>query len=188
MRGHSRYPITIVSGDGCNLTDSDGNKYLDFVSGIATCALGHSNPALTRAIVDQMERIHHCSNLYFIPAQAKLALWLVENSVADKAFFCNSGTEANEGAIKLARRHAFNKGITHPVIITAEQSFHGRTLAALSATGQPKYHQGFGYGGEMVQGFQHVPYNDLDALEKMVNDMNVTPFKDKIRGRYAKAR
>ena len=130
-----------------------------------------------------MSQVHHVSNLYFTPGQAKLATWLVENSVADKAFFCNSGAEANEGAIKLARRHASNRGITDPVIITAIQSFHGRTLAALSATAQPKYHKGFGYGGEMVQGFKAVPYNDLDALVKMVNDMNETPEEDAKNGR-----
>jgi acetylornithine/N-succinyldiaminopimelate aminotransferase len=104
--------LTILSGEGCYLTTTDGKKYLDCVSGIATCALGHNNPALTEAISKQMQKVHHVSNLYFIPEQAALANWLCENSDADKAFFCNSGAEANEAAIKCARRHASNRGIT----------------------------------------------------------------------------
>mmetsp|Transcript_23324 Transcript_23324/g.32579 ORF Transcript_23324/g.32579 Transcript_23324/m.32579 type:complete len:471 (-) Transcript_23324:127-1539(-) len=169
---YGRYPLTIDKGQGCKLWTTDGKEYLDFVSGIATCALGHAHPVLTKAIVDQMNEVHHVSNLYFIPAQANLAKWLCDNSVADKAFFCNSGAEANEAAIKLARRHASNRGITKPVIITAISSFHGRTLSALSATAQPKYHKGFTYDGEMVQGFEYVPYNDIEALEAKVNEIN----------------
>jgi acetylornithine aminotransferase len=107
-----RYPLTIESGEGCYLKTTDGKKYLDCVSGIATCALGHNNPALTKAVADQMSAVHHCSNLYLIPEQAALANWLCDNSGADKAFFCNSGAEANEAAIKCARRHASNRGIT----------------------------------------------------------------------------
>jgi acetylornithine/N-succinyldiaminopimelate aminotransferase len=164
----SRYPLTIKYGKGCKLYTTDGKEYLDMVSGIATCALGHSNEALTAAVSLQMSQVHHVSNLYFIPAQAALANWLVSNSVADKVFFCNSGAEANEAAIKCARRHASNRGIVKPIIIAAEKSFHGRTLATLSATGQPKYHKGFGYDGNMVPGFVFVPYNDVDALKAAV--------------------
>ena len=164
----SRYPLTIKSGKGCKLYTTDGKEYLDMVAGIATCALGHANDKLTQAVVDQMNQVHHVSNLYYIPSQAKLATWLCDNSVADKVFFCNSGAEANEAAIKCARRHAHNRGITEPVIITAINSFHGRTLAALTATAQPKYHKGFGYGGEMVQGFEYVPYNNVEALKAKV--------------------
>jgi acetylornithine/N-succinyldiaminopimelate aminotransferase len=153
------------------LYTADGREYLDCVSGIATCALGHSNAELTQAVHDQMHAVHHCSNLYLIPSQAALAAWLCDNSVAEKVFFCNSGAEANEAAIKLARRHATNRGITKPIILTAEQSFHGRTLAALSATAQPKYHKGFGYDGHMVPGFRYVPYNDAAALEQAVKDI-----------------
>lgn len=171
IRCHRRYPLTISHGKGCKIYTVDGKEYLDCVSGIATCALGHSNPDLNKAVNDQMNAIHHCSNLYLIPSQAALAHWIAENSVAEKIFFCNSGAEANEAAIKLARRHASNRGITKPVIITAEQSFHGRTLAALSATAQPKYHKGFGYGGEMVPGFKYVPYNDVEALKKAVKEV-----------------
>lgn len=153
------------------LYTTDGKEYIDCVAGIATCALGHSNEELTKAITSQMEQVHHVSNLYLIPAQAALAKWLCDNSVADKVFFCNSGAESNEAAIKCARRHAYNRGITKPVIITAEQSFHGRTLATLTATAQPKYQVGFGYDGEMVQGFKYIPYNDVAALEKAVKEV-----------------
>jgi len=153
------------------LYTQEGKEYLDFVSGIATCALGHNNDALTDAVTKQMQSLHHASNLYYFPAQGALATWLCENSVADKAFFCNSGAEANEAAIKLARRHASNNGITDPCIITAHQSFHGRTLAALSATAQPKYHKGFGFGGQMVQGFRYTTYNDVEELEKVVEEI-----------------
>lgn len=168
QKTYGRYPLTIESGKGCWLTTTDGKKYLDCVSGIATCALGHSNDALNEAVMKQIQTVHHVSNLYFIPAQAALANWLCENSGADKVFFCNSGAEANEAAIKVARKHASNRGITKPVIITAEKSFHGRTLAALTATAQPKYHKGFGYDGNMVPGFDHCVYNDIATLEAAV--------------------
>lgn len=168
---NSRYPLTIRNGKGCKLYTTDGKEYLDCVAGIATCALGHSNDVLTDAITAQMKQVHHVSNLYLIPSQAALADWLCQNSVAEKVFFCNSGAEANEAAIKCARRHASNRGITKPVIITAEQSFHGRTLGALSATGQPKYHKGFGYDGKMMPGFKYVPYNNVDALKAAVKEV-----------------
>jgi len=180
---YGRYPLTIVSGSGCTLTDINDKTYLDFVAGIATCALGHANPALTAAITKQISTLHHISNLYYIPQQGQLASWIVSNSVADKVFFCNSGAEANEGAIKLARKKASERGITDPVIVTAVQSFHGRTLAALSATGQPKYHKGFGYGGSMVQGFEYVTYNNVEELEKIVQEINQTPDDLKAQGR-----
>lgn len=154
---------------------TDGKEYLDCVAGIATCALGHSNADLTAAITQQMEQVHHVSNLYLIPAQAALATWLTDNSVADKVFFCNSGAEANEAAIKCARRHAYNRGITKPIIITAEHSFHGRTMGSLSATGQPKYHKGFGYDGSMIPGFKYVPYNDVQALKDAVQEVQNSP-------------
>jgi adenosylmethionine-8-amino-7-oxononanoate aminotransferase len=108
----SRYPLTITRGKGCRLYDNNNKEYLDCVAGIATCALGHANPKLTQAIIDQMNQMHHVSNLYLIPQQAVLAKWLCDNSCADKVFFCNSGAEANEGAIKLARKHASMRGIT----------------------------------------------------------------------------
>eukprot|EP00565_Helicotheca_tamesis_P005738 CAMPEP_0185727952 /NCGR_PEP_ID=MMETSP1171-20130828/3474_1 /TAXON_ID=374046 /ORGANISM="Helicotheca tamensis, Strain CCMP826" /LENGTH=495 /DNA_ID=CAMNT_0028396599 /DNA_START=202 /DNA_END=1689 /DNA_ORIENTATION=+ len=180
---YGRYPLTLISGKGCTVTSSENKTYLDFVSGIATCALGHANDQLEKAVSDQMKTLHHVSNLYYTPNQAQLASWLVENSVADKVFFCNSGAEANEGAIKLARKHANNRGITDPIIITAINSFHGRTLAALSATAQPKYHKGFTYGGAMVPGFEYIPYNDVEALKAKVEEMNETPEELKSQGR-----
>mmetsp|Transcript_15725 Transcript_15725/g.20510 ORF Transcript_15725/g.20510 Transcript_15725/m.20510 type:complete len:478 (-) Transcript_15725:99-1532(-) len=174
QKTYGRYPLVIKNGKGCKLYTSDGKEFLDCVSGIATCALGHSNPELNAAINKQMGEVHHVSNLYLIPSQAALATWLCDNSVAQKAFFCNSGAEANEAAIKCARRHASNRGITKPVIITAHQSFHGRTLAALSATAQPKYHKGFGYDGQMVQGFKYVTYNSIEELKAAVQEINDT--------------
>jgi len=137
-----------------------------------------------------MDTVHHVSNLYYIPGQAKLASWLVRNSCADKVFFCNSGAEANEGAIKLARKWCTKvverddgEEVTDPVIITAIQSFHGRTLAALTATGQPKYHNGFTFGGSMVDGFQYVKYNDVEDLKRVVEEAVTTPDELKKQGR-----
>lgn len=170
MKTYGRYPVTMVKGEGTMLWDSTGKKYLDFVAGISTCCLGHSNRKLTEAVTTQMNQVHHVSNLYYIPNQGSLADWLIRNSPADKVFFCNSGAEANEAAIKLARKHAHTKlGIDDPVIITAESSFHGRTLAAITATGQPKYQQNF---GPLVPGFDYVPYNDLDALKRAMKKAN----------------
>jgi acetylornithine/N-succinyldiaminopimelate aminotransferase len=166
-----RFPLTISHGDGCKLYDTSGKEYLDCVAGIATCALGHSNEFLTEAVCAQMKSVHHVSNLYLIPSQAALAGWLTDNSVADKVFFCNSGAEANEAAIKCARRNASNNGVTKPVIITAINSFHGRTMGGLSATAQPKYHKGFGYDGRMLEGFKYVPYNDVEALKQAVKEV-----------------
>jgi acetylornithine aminotransferase len=143
------------------------------VAGIATCCLGHAHEGLANAIQSQINTVHHVSNLYYIPGQGKLAAWLVKNSPADRVFFCNSGAEANEGAIKLARKHAHTKrGIDEPVIITALSSFHGRTLATITATGQPKYQKNF---GPLVPGFEYVPYNDVAALKAMVAKINAGP-------------
>ncbi|CAM9136607.1 unnamed protein product [Ascophyllum nodosum] len=168
---YGRYPLTIVRGDGCKLFDSDGKEYLDFVAGISTCALGHANADLAATVGDQMKKLNHVSNLYYIPEQqGQLAKWLVENSCADRVFFCNSGGEANEAAIKLARKYAHTElGIGEPVILTAKQSFHGRTLATLTATGQPKYQENF---GPLVPGFEYVAYNDVDDLKKTVKRIN----------------
>jgi acetylornithine aminotransferase len=147
--------------------DTQGRRYLDAVAGIATCTLGHSDRAMQRALRKQLGRLQHVSNLYQIPEQEELASWLVHNSCADSVFFCNSGAEANEAAIKLARKHGHQRrGIEQPVILTAAASFHGRTLAAVTATGQPKYHKGF---EPMVTGFDYFPYNDLKALEALIN-------------------
>ncbi len=163
MATYGRFPLALVKGDGCRVWDTGGREYLDFVAGIATCTLGHSHPRVVTAIAQQAQTLQHVSNLYYIPNQGALAQWLTQHSCADKAFFCNSGAEANEGAIKLARKYAHTqRGIEEPVIITANASFHGRTLATITATGQPKYQKNF---APLVPGFHYVPYNDLAALE-----------------------
>jgi acetylornithine/N-succinyldiaminopimelate aminotransferase len=166
MNTYARFPIALERGEGCRVWDSNGKEYLDFVAGIATCTLGHAHPAMVKAVTDQIQTLHHASNLFYFAPQGQLAKWLVQNSCADKAFFCNSGAEANEGAIKLARKYAHTKlGITDPVILTANASFHGRTLATVTATGQPKYHKNF---APLVSGFDYIPYNDTAALESAV--------------------
>ena len=166
MNTYGRYPLTISHGKGSKLWGADGKQFLDCASGIATCCLGHAHPEMVKAVSDQMGRVHHCSNLYFIPEQAALARWLVDTSCADKAFFCNSGAEANEAAIKLARKYAHTKlNIDFPVIITAINSFHGRTLTAITATGQPKYQKDF---GPLTPGFEYAEYNDVASLRAVV--------------------
>ena len=171
MNTYGRFPIAIDRGEGCRLWDTNGQEYLDFVAGIATCTLGHAHPALIKAVTDQIQKLHHVSNLYYIPEQGQLAQWLVENSCADKVFFCNSGAEANEAAIKLVRKysHTVLDFMDQPVIITAKASFHGRTLATITATGQEKYQKGF---EPLVEGFAYVPYNDIVAMENAIADID----------------
>ena len=168
MGTYSRFPLTLVKGQGCWLWDDRGRRHLDAVAGIATCTLGHSNRALHRALSKQLRQLQHVSNLYRISEQEQLASWLVEHSCADSVFFCNSGAEANEAAIKLARKYAYRRGIDTPVIISAKSSFHGRTLAAVSATGQPRYQQGF---APLVPGFEFFPYNDFAAFDHLVDKL-----------------
>jgi acetylornithine/N-succinyldiaminopimelate aminotransferase len=166
MDTYARYPISLVRGKGVWVWDDQGRRYLDAVAGIAVCTLGHSNRALRRALCRQLATLQHVSNLYRIPEQEALAAALVQRSCADRVFFCNSGAEANEAAIKLARKHGhLRRGIERPLILTAEASFHGRTLAAVTATGQPRYHQGF---QPMVEGFRYFPYNDTAAFEALL--------------------
>lgn len=160
--------IAIVRGEGCYVWDADGNRYLDFLAGIAVNSLGHCHPRVVEAIKRQAETLLHCSNLYYIEPQARLAQLLVEHSFADQCFFCNSGAEANEAAIKLARKYA--KERVDPKrfeIITMLNSFHGRTLATITATGQPKYQKGF---EPLVPGFKYVPFNDLEAVERAIDE------------------
>ena len=173
MDTYGRFPLELVRGKGCWVWDSDGKRYLDCVAGIAVCTLGHSDRRLRRALSRQLGRLQHVSNLYRIPEQQQLAAAITERSCFERVFFCNSGAEANEAAIKLARKHgnlvrgiASGHGQPGPLILTAEASFHGRTLAAVTATGQPKYHQGF---EPMVQGFRYFPYNDTAAFEALLN-------------------
>jgi acetylornithine aminotransferase len=168
MDTYARFPLTLVRGKGVWLWDSEGRRYLDGVAGIAVCTLGHSDPVLRRNLCHQLGTLQHVSNLYRIPEQEALARAISERSCADKVFFCNSGAEANEAAIKLARKHGHVvRGIERPLILTAEASFHGRTLAAVTATGQPKYHQGF---EPLVEGFRYFPYNDIAAFEALLAD------------------
>ena len=169
MGTYKRIPISIKKGKGSWVWDTNNKKYLDAVAGISTCTLGHSDRVLAKNLIRQLKTIQHVSNLYQIPEQEELANWLVNNSCADKVFFCNSGAEANEAAIKLARKHGhINRGINRPVILTAHASFHGRTLAAVSATGQIKYHKGF---EPVVEGFKFFPYNDWDTFQELFNSL-----------------
>ncbi|MBR8829925.1 MAG: aspartate aminotransferase family protein [Chlorogloea purpurea SAG 13.99] len=171
MNTYGRFPIAIAKGEGCRLQDTEGKEYLDFVAGIATCTLGHAHPKLIEVVSKQIQKLHHVSNLYYIPEQGELAKWIVEHSCADKVFFCNSGAEANEAAIKLVRKYAHRvlDFLEQPVILTAKASFHGRTLATLTATGQPKYQKDF---DPLVPGFAYVPYNDIEAVENAIADLD----------------
>jgi predicted acetylornithine/succinylornithine family transaminase len=160
---YTRHPILLVRGEGTRVWDSTGKEYLDFVGGIAVCNLGHCHPEVAKALEDQAKQLIHCSNFYYIGPQVELARRLCEHSFGERVFFCNSGSEANEAAIKLARKYAkehYGKGRYE--IITMENSFHGRTMGSLSATGQKKFHKGF---EPLLPGFQYVPFDDLKAVE-----------------------
>jgi len=165
---YARQPVVLVRGKGSWVWDSDGNKYLDFVGGIAVCVLGHSHPAVAKAISAQAKKLLHVSNLYYIEQQINLAELLVKNSFAGRIFFCNSGAEANEAAIKLARRYSIEKhGEERFGIIAMKNSFHGRTIAALSATGQEKFRKGF---GPMLEGFYFAEFNDINSLTARIDN------------------
>jgi acetylornithine/N-succinyldiaminopimelate aminotransferase len=170
MSTYGRYQIALERGAGSHVWDTQGREYLDFVAGIATCTLGHAHPAMVEAVTRQIQKLHHVSNLYYIPEQGELAKWLVRNSCGDRVFFCNSGAEANEAAIKLARKYGHTVlDIEHPIILTAHSSFHGRTLATVTATAQPKYQKNF---SPLVPGFHYVPYNDINAVEEAVSELD----------------
>ena len=166
MPTYNRYPINFVRGSGSYLEDENGKRYLDALSGIAVCGLGHANPAVAKAIGDQAKVLLHTSNLYGIPLQTELAERLCEISGMENVFFCNSGAEANEAALKLARRFGNERGIDTPVVVTMEGSFHGRTMATLTATGNPKIQTGF---TPLLSGFAQVPYNDVEAIESLAS-------------------
>ena len=171
MNTYSRLPVTFAKGEGVWLWDDQGNKYLDALAGIAVCGIGHSHPKLVKAISEQAGTLIHTSNLYHIDKQDKLAKKLAILSGLNKSFFCNSGAEANEAAIKLARLYGHNKGIDQPTIIVMENSFHGRTMATLTATGNRKVQAGF---EPLLTGFARVPFNDLDAIAQVsVHNKNV---------------
>jgi acetylornithine/N-succinyldiaminopimelate aminotransferase len=170
MTTYGRFNLALIKGEGCTVWDTNGKAYLDFVAGIATCTLGHAHPAVIEAVTAQIHTLTHVSNLYYVPVQGELAKWLVDHSCADRVFFCNSGAEANEGAIKLARKYAHTVlKMTEPVILTAHASFHGRTLATITATGQPKYQQNF---TPLIPGFHYVPYNDINAIESAIAELD----------------
>jgi len=182
MNTYGRLPVSFVKGNGCYLYDEQGQRYLDALTGIAVCGLGHSHPAVAKAISEQAGTLMHTSNLYGIPNQEALADKLCELSAMDRVFFSNSGAEANEAAIKIARRYGHtSKNIELPTIIVANKSFHGRTLSTLSATGNAKVHAGF---EPLVQGFIHVDYNDMDAIREAAgnNDNIVAVMVEPIQG------
>lgn len=162
MNTYGARTLTLTKGEGSRVWDDKGNSYLDAISGIAVCGLGYSHPALTKALTEQISTLIHCSNYYNIPTQQRLADLLIQQSGMDKVFFSNSGAEANEAAIKIARKYGNEKGVKNPAIIVTANSFHGRTLATLSATGNPKVQIGF---EPLVEGFIRVPYNDVAAVK-----------------------
>jgi acetylornithine/N-succinyldiaminopimelate aminotransferase len=177
---YGRFPLTIVQGEGCRLWDDEGRSYLDMVAGIAVCVVGHCHPKVVQAIQAQAQRLIHVSNLYYTQPMAELAERLVSRSFADRVFFCNSGAEANEGALKLARKVAKDRG--HPErfeVITMMGSFHGRTLATVTATGQEKYHRGF---EPLVPGFRYVLFGDLEAARMAVSDRTCAILVEPIQG------
>ena len=166
MGNYNPLSVEFDKGIGSWLIDMHGERYLDALSGIAVCGLGHSHPSISKVIAEQSANLIHTSNIYRIPLQEKLAEKLVGHSRMDNVFFCNSGAEANEAAIKLARLHAHKQKITNPVILVMHNSFHGRTMATISATGSSKAHQGF---EPLLSGFKHIAFNDIEALESSVN-------------------
>lgn len=177
---YERAPIVLVEGDGCEVTDVDGRRYLDFIAGITVCALGHAHPAVAQAVESQARRLVHASNLYAHEPSATLARELVRRSKMAKAFFCNSGTEANEAAIKLARKRAFRRGdFERTTILACTGSFHGRTLGSLAATDNDAYRRGF---GPLPAGFEFVRFNDERDLERKVDDRVAAVIVEPVQG------
>jgi acetylornithine/N-succinyldiaminopimelate aminotransferase len=179
MRTFSRLPVVFERGEGCYVYDDTGKAYLDMVGGIAVNILGHAHPVLVEAITNQAKKLIHTSSLYYSEPQCELAEWLIERSPADRIFFANSGAEANEGAIKLARKYGRTQRNGAYEVITIDHSFHGRTLATLAATGQPKYHEPF---LPMPDGFQSVPFNDFDAMRRAVSGKTAAIMLECIQG------
>ncbi|MDH3899064.1 MAG: aminotransferase class III-fold pyridoxal phosphate-dependent enzyme, partial [Deltaproteobacteria bacterium] len=177
---YNRFNLAILSGSGCNLWDQEGRQYLDFVAGIAVCNLGHCPPELARVLYEQAQQLVHVSNLYYTEPQAKLAGDLTSVCFADKVFFGNSGAEANEAAIKLARKYSRQRyGPGRYGIITMKDSFHGRTLATLSATGQHKIQEGF---EPLVDGFRYVDFDELDAVAEAIDETTCAVLVEPIQG------
>ncbi|MEY8878541.1 MAG: aspartate aminotransferase family protein, partial [Leptothrix sp. (in: b-proteobacteria)] len=181
MKTYGRLPIALARGRGCRVWDTEGREYLDGLGGIAVNTLGHAHPKFVAALQEQVATLIHCSNYYHVPGQEQLAAKLVELSGLSNAFFCSTGLEANEAALKLARKFGHDKGIERPEIIVYEKAFHGRSIATLSATGNPKVQAGF---GPLVEGFVRVPMNDIEALQKAVAERPnvVAVFLETIQG------
>ena len=179
MNTYARFPLTLVRGQGSRVWDDADNCYLDFISGIAVDTLGHAHPKMTQALSTQAATLLHCSNLFNIPKQQQLAEKLCADSGLDAAFFCNSGAEANEAAIKLARKYFYDQGSARRTVITATQSFHGRLLSTLTATGQDKVKVGF---DPLPPGFIHVPLNDLDALKAVISRQSAAILLEPLQG------
>ena len=176
---YKRYPVVLDRGRGCLVWDDKGREYLDFLAGIAVCNLGHCHPAIVQAAKEQLDKLMHVSNYFYTGPQAALSKLLIDNTFADRIFFCNSGAEANEAALKLARKHAqdHSNGKKYE-IITMEHSFHGRTFATLTATGQDKFHHGF---GPLLPGFKYVPFNDMAALRGAITDITCAVMLEPIQ-------
>ncbi|UFS56270.1 aspartate aminotransferase family protein [Comamonadaceae bacterium M7527] len=181
MNTYGRLPIALSHGKGCTVWDTEGKQYLDALGGIAVNTLGHAHPTLVAALQDQVGKLIHTSNYYHVPHQEALAAKLVELSGMTNVFFCNSGLEANEGALKIARKFGHDKGIDKPKVVVYERAFHGRSIATLSATGNPKIHAGF---GPLVDDFIRVPLNDINALKAATHERNdvVAVFFEAIQG------
>ncbi|MFZ3124144.1 MAG: aspartate aminotransferase family protein [Acidovorax sp.] len=181
MNTYGRVPIALSHGQGCRVWDVNGKQYLDALAGIAVNTLGHNHAKLVPALQDQIGKIIHSSNYYHVPGQEQLATRLVERSGMTNVFFCNSGLEANEAALKIARKYGVDKGIARPEIVVYEKAFHGRSIATMSATGNPKINTGF---GPLVEGFIRVPMNDIEAIQKATegNPNVVAVFFETIQG------
>ncbi|TMW72553.1 aspartate aminotransferase family protein [Alteribacter natronophilus] len=180
MNTYKRIPLTITRGRGSYVWDETGRKYLDLTSGIGTCSLGHVPDRVKTAVASQLEELWHCSNLFHIPAQEKLASLLAENSFGDQVFFCNSGAEANEAAVKLARKHAREvKGAGATEIVTFTRSFHGRTMGAMTATGQDHVKEGF---SPLPEGFSHIPFNCSESLKGIDVEKTAAVLLEPVQG------
>jgi acetylornithine/N-succinyldiaminopimelate aminotransferase len=179
MRTYKRGAVDFVRGEGVHLYDADGKEYLDFLAGISVCSLGHCHPAVVAAVTEQTERLMHVSNLFYTEPMTRLAERLSESSLGGRVFFCNSGTEANEAAIKIARKHAHGRGITAPEIVSFESEFHGRSYGALAATPKLARNEAL---GPMLPGFRSVPDNDADALRAAVGPNTAAVLIEPIQG------
>lgn len=177
MKTYNRFPLTFVKGEGMYVYDENGKKYLDFVAGIAVNSLGHNHPRLVKAISEQAAKLIHISNLYYTEPQVKLAQMLVENGSLDKVFFCNSGAEAIESALKLARKYGSKTG--RQEIVTMVHSFHGRTFGAVTATGQNHYHEGF---GDMLPHIKYAEFNNIDSVKAAVNENTIAILMEPVQG------